>query len=52
MHHVQVAIPPGGEGPSRVFWRDLLGMTELDKPLDTESLADAGSAAAWKPTWW
>ncbi|WP_043262955.1 glyoxalase [Streptomyces sp. CT34] len=38
VHHLQLAIPPGGEGLSRVFWRDLLGMTELDKPLDLESL--------------
>ncbi|MPQ96671.1 glyoxalase [Modestobacter sp. I12A-02628] len=32
MHHVQLAIPPGGEDASRAFWRDVLGMTELDKP--------------------
>ncbi|RLU79747.1 glyoxalase [Streptomyces griseocarneus] len=38
VHHVQLAIPPGGEGLSRVFWADLLGMTELEKPLEPGSL--------------
>lgn len=32
LHHVQIAIPPGGEDACRVFWRDLLGMEELAKP--------------------
>jgi catechol 2,3-dioxygenase-like lactoylglutathione lyase family enzyme len=32
LHHVQLAIPPGGEDRSRAFWAGVLGMTELDKP--------------------
>lgn len=32
LHHVQVAIPAGGEAEARRFWVDGLGMTEVDKP--------------------
>jgi catechol 2,3-dioxygenase-like lactoylglutathione lyase family enzyme len=32
LHHVQLAIPAGGEEAARPFYRDVLGMTELDKP--------------------
>ncbi|HVB42194.1 MAG TPA: VOC family protein [Streptosporangiaceae bacterium] len=32
LHHVQLAIPPGGEGACRTFWGEVLGMTELTKP--------------------
>jgi catechol 2,3-dioxygenase-like lactoylglutathione lyase family enzyme len=32
LHHVQLAIPAGGEDQCRGFWRDTLGMEELDKP--------------------
>jgi catechol 2,3-dioxygenase-like lactoylglutathione lyase family enzyme len=32
VHHVQLAIPVGGEALCREFWGDLLGMTELEKP--------------------
>lgn len=32
LHHVQLAIPPGSEEQCRRFWRDLLGMAELEKP--------------------
>jgi len=32
LHHVQLAIPPGGEDRCRAFWRDVLGMAELEKP--------------------
>lgn len=32
LHHVQLAIPAGGEALCRQFWGDLLGMTELAKP--------------------
>lgn len=32
LHHVQLAIPPGAEDLCRVFWGDILGMTELEKP--------------------
>ncbi|MEV5508628.1 glyoxalase [Streptomyces orinoci] len=38
VHHLHLAIPPGGEGLSRVFWGDLLGMTELEKPVEPGSL--------------
>jgi catechol 2,3-dioxygenase-like lactoylglutathione lyase family enzyme len=32
LDHVQLAIPPGGEGASRRFWVEALGMTEVCKP--------------------
>jgi catechol 2,3-dioxygenase-like lactoylglutathione lyase family enzyme len=32
LHHVQLAIPPGGEDLAREFYGDILGMTELEKP--------------------
>jgi catechol 2,3-dioxygenase-like lactoylglutathione lyase family enzyme len=32
LHHVQVACPPGGEDEARRFWRDGLGMAEVEKP--------------------
>ena len=32
MHHVQLAIPRGGEDRCRAFWGGVLGMRELEKP--------------------
>ena len=32
LHHVQLAIPPGGEDRCRAFWGEVLGMEELEKP--------------------
>jgi catechol 2,3-dioxygenase-like lactoylglutathione lyase family enzyme len=32
LHHVQLAIPPGGEEQCRGFWGGLLGMVEIEKP--------------------
>ncbi len=32
LHHVQLAVPPGGEARCRAFWGGVLGMEELDKP--------------------
>lgn len=32
LHHVQLAIPAGGEDACRQFWVQTLGMTELPKP--------------------
>lgn len=32
VHHVQLAIPPGGEERCRAFWGGLLGLRELTKP--------------------
>jgi catechol 2,3-dioxygenase-like lactoylglutathione lyase family enzyme len=34
LHHVQVACPSGGEDAARRFYRDGLGMTEVDKPAE------------------
>lgn len=34
IHHVQVAIPAGGEDPARAFYGRLLGFTEMDKPAN------------------
>ena len=41
LHPVQVACPPGGEAEARRFYRDGLGMTEVDKPAE---LAARGGA--------
>lgn len=30
--HVQLAIPPGGEGAARAFYGDVLGFVEVAKP--------------------
>ncbi|HXD71270.1 MAG TPA: VOC family protein [Gaiellales bacterium] len=32
LDHVQVAIPPGGEGAARRFYAGLLGLREMEKP--------------------
>ena len=32
LHHVQLAIPPGGEERCRAFWGGVLGMAEVEKP--------------------
>jgi catechol 2,3-dioxygenase-like lactoylglutathione lyase family enzyme len=32
LHHVQVAIPVGGEDVAREFYGGVLGMSEVDKP--------------------
>jgi catechol 2,3-dioxygenase-like lactoylglutathione lyase family enzyme len=32
LHHVQLAIPPGGEDAARAFYGGVLAMTELAKP--------------------
>jgi catechol 2,3-dioxygenase-like lactoylglutathione lyase family enzyme len=32
VHHVQLAIPPGGEERCRAFWGGVLGMDEVEKP--------------------
>jgi catechol 2,3-dioxygenase-like lactoylglutathione lyase family enzyme len=32
LHHVQIAIPPGSEDDCRVFYIDVLGMIEIQKP--------------------
>ncbi len=32
VHHVQLAMPPGGEDAARAFFAETLGMTELAKP--------------------
>jgi catechol 2,3-dioxygenase-like lactoylglutathione lyase family enzyme len=33
LDHVQIAAPPGGEDAARRFYADLLGLTELPKPV-------------------
>jgi catechol 2,3-dioxygenase-like lactoylglutathione lyase family enzyme len=32
LHHVQLAIPSGGEDRCREFWGGVLGLAELEKP--------------------
>ncbi len=41
LHHVQVACPTGGEDDARRFYRDGLGMTEVDKPADLRARGGA-----------
>ena len=32
LHHVQLAMPPGGEPQARAFYQDLLGIPEVPRP--------------------
>jgi catechol 2,3-dioxygenase-like lactoylglutathione lyase family enzyme len=32
LHHVQLAIPPGGEEAARAYYAAVLGLSEVDKP--------------------
>jgi catechol 2,3-dioxygenase-like lactoylglutathione lyase family enzyme len=32
LHHVQLALPPGGEDDCRRFYIDVLGLVEVEKP--------------------
>jgi catechol 2,3-dioxygenase-like lactoylglutathione lyase family enzyme len=32
LHHIQLAIPSGGEPDCRAFWGGVLGLAELEKP--------------------
>lgn len=32
IHHVQLAMPPDGEDDARLFYRDILGIDEVEKP--------------------
>lgn len=32
VHHVQLAIPRGGEERARTYWTGVLGMSEVEKP--------------------
>jgi catechol 2,3-dioxygenase-like lactoylglutathione lyase family enzyme len=41
IHHVQLAMPPGGEKEARVFYGDILGLDEVPKPTN---LAKRGGA--------
>jgi catechol 2,3-dioxygenase-like lactoylglutathione lyase family enzyme len=49
LHHVQLAIPRGGEELARQFYNGVLGMAEVDKP---PVLADRGgcwfSGGGWE----
>lgn len=42
LHHVQLSMPVGQEEVARSFYRDTLGMTEVDKPLRL-----AGRGGCW-----
>src|SRR5262249_43264632 len=41
VHHVQLAMPPGGEAAARRFYSELLGIPEVPKPAE---LAKRGGA--------
>ena len=41
LHHVQVACPRGAEEDARRFYRDALGMTEVEKPEDLKARGGA-----------
>ena len=34
IHHVQLAMPAGGEAAARQFYSDLLGIPEISKPVE------------------
>lgn len=38
IHHVQVAMPVGGEAEARRFYGELLGLQEIEKPASLMSL--------------
>ena len=38
IHHVQVAMPAGGEAEARRFYGDLIGLVEIEKPETLRSL--------------
>jgi catechol 2,3-dioxygenase-like lactoylglutathione lyase family enzyme len=40
--HIQLSIPPGGEGRARAFYAGLLGLVEAEKPASL-----AGRGGAW-----
>jgi catechol 2,3-dioxygenase-like lactoylglutathione lyase family enzyme len=42
LHHVQLAIPAGGEDAARQFWGQTLGLAELTKPAGL-----AGRGGCW-----
>jgi catechol 2,3-dioxygenase-like lactoylglutathione lyase family enzyme len=42
LHHTQVSMPSGGEGVARQFYRDALGLVEVDKPASL-----AGRGGCW-----
>lgn len=46
-HHVQLAMPPGGEAAARAFYGDLLGLPERAKPPE---LAARGGCWFESPT--
>lgn len=42
LHHVQLAMPPGGEDVARAFYGQLLGIPEVEKPAEL-----AGRGGCW-----
>lgn len=42
LHHVQLAMPPGGEAAARAFYGGLLGLPEVAKPASL-----AGRGGVW-----
>ena len=42
LDHIQLAIPPAGEGSARAFYGELLGLAELPKPAEL-----AGRGGVW-----
>ena len=45
IHHVQIAIPPGGEPLTRRFYGDILGLIEVPKPENLQ-----GRGGVWFDT--
>ena len=41
LHHVQIAMPTGKEDEARTFYRDVLGMSEIDKPTELQARGGA-----------
>lgn len=38
--HIQIAIPPDGENLGRAFYGELLGLTEISKPVELAANGD------------
>src|SRR5215471_15304862 len=41
IHHVQLAMPPGGEDTARRFYSRMLGIPEVQKPADLQKRGGA-----------
>lgn len=50
--HVQLAAPPGSEDALRAYYVDILGMTEIPKPVVLAARGAAGSGRGRSSSTW